>query len=215
VHMPPTMDSNQAREHGQVYVVKITDSYKKIAHAHNISVAQLKAANHIKGDTLHTGQKLVIPSAGTLAAAPATTTTSTHLDATPVQPMLANSVSSTITPSASHHHTYTVVKGDTLVRIAHKFKTTPAALMEANDITDPTKLAIGKKLKIPSQESRSARINTPPQMEKPTTIMPTAVQPPVAQPTAVQPMEPQPSQVESAPQQTQDDASGHLANFVP
>ena len=33
--------------------------------------------------------------------------------------------------------------------------------MAANSITDPTKLSIGKKLKIPSKESRSAKISEP------------------------------------------------------
>ncbi len=54
-----------------------------------------------------------------------------------------------------------MVKGDTLIKIAHKFKTTPTAIMAANSITDPAKLTIGKKLKIPSQESRSARNSVP------------------------------------------------------
>jgi LysM repeat protein len=62
-----------------------------------------------------------------------------------------------------------VVKGDTLTKIAHKFKTTTAALMTENSITDPTKLAIGKKLKIPSRESRSAR-NNPPASTQPSQV---------------------------------------------
>ena len=53
------------------------------------------------------------------------------------------------------------MKGDTLIKIAHKFKTTPTAIMTENGITDPSKLTIGKKLKIPSQESRSARNGAP------------------------------------------------------
>ena len=91
VHMPamgPNTGSMQkttasTEEHGnslgheakhEIYTVKITDSYKKIAYAHNVTVAELKEANHIKGDVLHTGQKLVIPSEKTLVAATATTT---------------------------------------------------------------------------------------------------------------------------------------------
>jgi LysM repeat protein len=218
VHMPPAVAaSTPVHEHGQAYTVKITDSYKKIAEAHHISVAQLKQANHIKGDTLHSGQKLIIPSASALAAEPATT--STHLDATPVRPMLTNSVSTHIATTGSSHHEYTIMKGDTLIKIAHKFKTTPSAIMEANSISDPTRLTIGKKLKIPGQESRSAR-NTPAPMEKPNRVFPTAtaVQPAAMQPapSTIQPITPQPSQVESTPPpQQQGDTSGHLANFVP
>jgi LysM repeat protein len=84
-----------------------------------------------------------------------------------------------------HRHLYTVVKGDTLIKIAHKFKTTATAIMAENSITDPAKLAIGKKLKIPSEESRSARISAP---------------------ASRQPVQAQAK--ENAP-------SGQLANFVP
>jgi LysM repeat protein len=190
VHMPPAVASAPAGQH--IYVVKITDSYKKIAQAHHITVAQLKEVNHIKGDVLHTGQKLVIPSARTLVA---TTTPTTALDSTPTGPILSESAlaSTAILASAPsnetaaglHRHLYTVVKGDTLIKIAHRFKTTATAIMAENSITDPAKLTIGKKLKIPSQESRSARNGVPSST--------------------------QPSQA-----QTRSDApSAQLANFVP
>jgi LysM repeat protein len=168
VHMPPVATPAPASQ--QTYVVKITDSYKKIAHAHHITVAQLKEANHIKTDTLHTGQKLLIPSGRTVVAenAPAS---ATALDSPPTGPVLSESAPapaailasapSTVATAVSHHHLYTVVKGDTLIKIAHKFKTTPTAIMTENSITDPGKLAIGKKLKIPSQESRSAKNSAP------------------------------------------------------
>jgi LysM repeat protein len=165
VHMPPAEASAPVHEHQQIYVVKITDSYKKIAHAHHITVAELKESNHIKGNVLHTGQKLVIPSERTLVA------TTTALDSSSTGPILSESAapmttnlafaSSTETTTVPHAHVYTVVKGDTLIKIAHKFKTTANALMAENSISDPTKLAIGKKLKIPSEESRSARNSAP------------------------------------------------------
>jgi len=191
VHMPPAMSAPEPAGH-QVYTVKITDSYLKIAHAHHITVAQLKEANHIKGNVLHTGQKLIIPSAKTYVAATATTTA---LDSTWTTPMLADSTpastaslssgSSTMTATTLTHHLYTVVKGDTLAKIAHKFKTTAAAIMTENNITDPTKLSIGKKLKIPSRESRSAGNSVPSST--------------------------QPSQVQTKPSAP----SGELANFTP
>jgi len=165
VHMPPAEASAPVHEHQQIYVVKITDSYKKIAHAHHITVAELKEANHIKGSVLHTGQKLVIPSDKTLVA------TTTALDSSSTGPILSESAPAPTESLASapsteaaivpHAHVYTVVKGDTLIKIAHKFKTTANALMAENSISDPTKLAIGKKLRIPSEESRSARNSAP------------------------------------------------------
>ena len=165
VHMPPADAAPDVRE---IYRVKITDSYKKIAHRYHISVAELKEANHIHDNVLHTGQKLIIPSDKKMVAENVPTST---LDATPTAPVANESAapmttgltsSSTVDTAGIHHHLYTVVKGDTLIRIAHRFKTTASAIMAENGITDPTKLAIGKKLRIPSsEESRSARNNPP------------------------------------------------------
>jgi len=165
VHMPPPNESPEVpHEHLQVYTVKITDSYKKIAERHHVTVAQLKEVNHIKGNVLHTGQKLLIPSEKSLVAE----RSSTSLDAAPIisestTPITTGltSTSTTVASTGLHHHMYTVVKGDTLTKIAHRYKVSTRALMAENDITDPTKLSIGKKLRIPSVESRSARINTP------------------------------------------------------
>jgi LysM repeat protein len=203
VHMPPAAKApSPTHIDGPTYTVKITDSYKKIATAHHITVAQLKLANHIKDDTLHTGQKLIIPSAKTLVAG---TAPASSLDAKPMTSSLSTTSTATLaaapvakTTAGSHQHLYTVVKGDTLVKIAHKFKTTKAAIMAENNLTDATKLSIGKKLKIPSKESRSAGNNVP-------AAVPTVpqVQPPV-QPV----LQPQP-QVEAK----STDVSAQLANF--
>jgi len=205
VHMPPAAKApSPTHVDGPTYTVKITDSYKKIATAHHITVAQLKSANHIKGDMLHTGQKLIIPSGKTLVASAAP---ASSLDVKPITSSLSESVpASTATLAAapvsktamagSHEHTYTIVKGDTLGKIAHKFKTTKAAIMAENNLTDATKLIIGKKLKIPSKEARSAGNSVP-------AAAPMA---PQVQP-AIQPA-PQP-QVEA----TSTDTSAQLANY--
>jgi LysM repeat protein len=210
VHMPPTVASTPvhdhtaaSHEHGQTYVVKITDSYKKIAMAHHVTVAQLKEANHIKGDTLHTGQKLIIPGNHADHTAIASVV-NTSLDAEPAKPVYTNAISSTVTTTpatmTSHHHYYTVVKGDTLAKIAHKFKTTRAAIIAANDISNPAKLSVGKKLKIPSTETRSARIAPP---------AATPVAAPVAAPVATPS-----SEVEHQPEM--DNATqGQMANYTP
>jgi LysM repeat protein len=208
VHMPETTSTPATpkvaeHEHHQIYTVKITDSYKKIAKSHHVTVAELKEANHIKGDVLHTGQKLIIPSGRTAivestpasASNPNTTSTSavnTALNATALSEP-APAESSTASLSATpHSHTYTVVKGDTLSKIAHKFKTTPSAIMAENSISDPAKLTIGKKLRIPSRETRSAKNSVPT---------------PAAQPSQVQAKESAPAETTSA--------SGELATFAP
>jgi LysM repeat protein len=163
---------------GMPYVVKSGDSFAKIARQHGTSVAKLKAANNLTSDMLHIGQKMIIPAKTQVAtmASPAAnvdaSATTTILSDSPAAPSMKIPAPGAKTPmaraipataaAASHGHTYTVMKGDTLTKIAHKFKTTPTAIMTANNIADAAKLSIGKKLKIPTMESRSAT-NTEPE----------------------------------------------------
>jgi LysM repeat protein len=51
--------------------------------------------------------------------------------------------------------TYIVVKGDTPVSIAKKFKITSAQLLAVNDIEDAHKLKIGQKLVIPAPKEKN------------------------------------------------------------
>ena len=70
--------------------------------------------------------------------------------AIPVKPIAES------TPKAeSSKKTYVVVKGDTPVSIAKKFKITSAQLLAANDIEDARKLKIGQKLLIPAPKEKS------------------------------------------------------------
>lgn len=52
-------------------------------------------------------------------------------------------------PSGPQGNTYTIQPGDSLFAIAEQFSTTVEALMEANNIDDPTQLEVGQKLVIP------------------------------------------------------------------
>jgi len=158
---------------GTPYVVKSHDSLARIAHQHHVTVAKLRAANSLKSDLLQIGQKLTIPAKTTAVAS--TTTPSTPApritpegnttilgDSTPAPAPKA--IVSTphdqaiVAAPVSGRHMYTVIKGDTLTKIARKFHTSTNALMAANDISDARKMKIGQKLKIPSQEPRSANV---------------------------------------------------------
>jgi LysM repeat protein len=70
--------------------------------------------------------------------------------AIPVKPI----AESTPKPESSKK-TYVVVKGDTPVSIAKKFKITSAQLLATNDIEDARKLKIGQKLVIPAPKEKS------------------------------------------------------------
>jgi LysM repeat protein len=208
VSSTPAIDTPTTTEsvEGTPYTVKISDSLAKIAHQNHVSVTKLKAANGLTNNLLHVGQKLLIPAKGMVASTtktdltgtPATLTETTSV--TPEAPApVKKALATTATPDLATpgHHVYTVVKGDTLTKIAHKFKTTTKAIMAANSLTDAAKLSIGEKLKIPSKESRSATI-TP----APTPTQPSEVQ---AKPATITP----PSDVQSKPAPV-----GQLANFV-
>src|SRR5262249_43575408 len=52
-------------------------------------------------------------------------------------------------PAAAQPRTYTVVEGDTLWSIAQQFSTTPAALVEANQLEDADRLKLGMQLVLP------------------------------------------------------------------
>ncbi|MFF3094120.1 peptidoglycan-binding protein [Streptomyces cyaneofuscatus] len=53
-------------------------------------------------------------------------------------------------PPAASTGAYTVKHGDTLTSIAAAHKTNPAELAKLNDLSDPNKLAVGQKLKVPA-----------------------------------------------------------------
>jgi hypothetical protein len=98
------------------------------------------------------------PAAAIATATPHPTAPPSHQPsaATALEPTLgpsplgtnAGSPSAAPTPAASYL-IYTVQSGDTLSTIATKFHTTVTAIQTLNGITDPRKLHVGQKLKIP------------------------------------------------------------------
>jgi len=108
------------------YIVTKGDTLSRIAKKNGVSVAAIKAANSLKGDTIRIGQELVIP--GT-SAAPATDKQS---------------------PSAIGPGTeYIVVSGDSLSRIAKKHGVSVNDIKAANNLTKDI-IRIGQKLVVPA-----------------------------------------------------------------
>nr|WP_088825883.1 LysM peptidoglycan-binding domain-containing protein [Listeria goaensis] len=99
------------------YTVKKGDTLWSIATRHGLSVSNLKSLNNLKSNTIHIGQKLVIKQ-GTPSGSSNTSAT-----------------------------TYKVVSGDTLWRIATKYKTTPANLKAWNGLKSDT-IRVGQVLKV-------------------------------------------------------------------
>jgi LysM repeat protein len=173
-----SVDANAPVADGTPYTVHKGDSLARIAHRHHVALAQLKLANSLTNDRLKIGQKLVIPNhaekvAATDAseAASAPQLSSTTPDETAKVPADSGDTSestASVSPKTEHahlhshkaavtgHHLYTVVRGDTLMKIARRFRTTAGAIMAENGITNASRLSIGKKLRIPGGDSRSA-----------------------------------------------------------
>ncbi len=113
------------------YTVQAGDTLYDIGLHFGVSVEDLMEANDITDPgSLIVGQKLIIP-----GQEPEGT-------ATPEGP------AATATPSAEG--VYIVQEGDYPGSIAEQFGITAEELMEANGITDPTSLAVGQELIIPT-----------------------------------------------------------------
>ena len=149
------------------------DVLEKIAHREPHQRGQAESGQQPEFDFLHIGQKLTIPAGdaqngggdghGSRRSRPTrrqrprlTNTTEPKVKATATS-LTQKKNKTAIAATASKPGYYTVVKGDNLTKIAHKFKTTPTRSLTANNLSDPKKLSIGEKLKIPSKEARSAK----------------------------------------------------------
>jgi LysM repeat protein len=116
-----------------VHTVQPGDHVYSIAREYKVSVNDLIAANpslQNNPDQLQVGQTLTIPCVQPTVPPPPTNAAGTT--APPAGPTL-----------------YAIVKGDTLLSIAHKFNTTVAKLEQANGLNDLSILHIGQQLIIP------------------------------------------------------------------
>ena len=118
---------------GTIYNVMSGDTLTLISRMHNTSVAALKSANALRGDTIYTGQKLIVPE-----------------DAGPSAPSIADMASITQIPGADNLHI--VLAGDTPIEIAQRYRINVMDLMAVNNIDDPRKLRVGQVLIIPDRQ---------------------------------------------------------------
>lgn len=161
-------------ETANTYMVKAGDTLTRIASSLGVAIPELEKVNGMtEKSVLQVGQILKVPTkvmrqavsdvsaqAGKVvesvqqapaAVAGAVTSASTDLTGVAVAAVAA------LTEDQGPTTEYTVVKGDSPYKIAKKFKITPDQLMKANGITDPKKIQIGQKLKIPSSATLSKK----------------------------------------------------------
>jgi LysM repeat protein len=151
----PSTAAAPAASTGRTHEVVPGDTLTRIATKYGTTVESLLTTNNLSADSiLRVGQILQLPVAGDtpttpttakpVTPSPAPATASTTNSAPP-----APSSASTAATSSDTFEIYEVVAGDNPYSIARKLKVRYQDLLELNAITDPTKLQIGQKLKIP------------------------------------------------------------------
>ena len=120
-----------------VHVVRKGESLGSVARKYHVTVANIKAWNHLKRETIHVGQRLTIYRSGSPMTKVSSTTKS------------GNSKSSVNkkTSTAPKVRTHTVKKGETLSSIAKKYKCTVSDIKKWNGLKSNT-VKVGQKLKI-------------------------------------------------------------------
>ncbi|EKL6268014.1 autolysin [Listeria monocytogenes] len=126
---------NTNTSNAKIYTVVKGDSLWRIANNHKVTVANLKAWNNLKSDFIYPGQKLKV-SAG-----------STTSDTNTSKPSTGTSTSKPSTGTSTNAKVYTVVKGDSLWRIANNNKVTIANLKAWNNLKSDF-IYPGQKLKV-------------------------------------------------------------------
>ncbi|MDR3046471.1 MAG: transglycosylase SLT domain-containing protein [Bacteroidales bacterium] len=124
------------------HTVRKGESIAAIARKHDLSVAELKEMNHLKGNSLKQDQRLLV---GFQSIKKGNTTSVSN--GTNNTPIVQNDSSSSHQNSASATY-YMVKKGDTLGVIAQKYHTTVQKIMTDNQIKNANALKIGQKLTI-------------------------------------------------------------------
>jgi len=163
-------------EANNTYAVKSGDTLGSIARKQGASIASLRTANNLSGDTLRIGQKLVIPG-----------------NATPPVSASAEAKSTPAPAPKAGSGSHTVIPGDTLGSIARKTGVKVGELALLNNITDPAKLRVGQILKLPAGAKTIASAKTAPAPSPAPAAGPTTAITPIT------PVEPGPAAIETMP----------------
>jgi LysM repeat protein len=138
-----------------VYVLRPGDDLAHIARDYGTTVEDILAANGISdANRIYAGQSLIIPSgeAAVDTAEPAPQPGGVADGPTAVAEVPAPATDEEdAAPSADAHSTYTVVPGDSAIKIAQRFGIDQDTLLEANNISNPDRVYVGQVLTIPDE----------------------------------------------------------------
>lgn len=158
---PPRLSTGDAP-----YIVARGDNYARIAAAHEIAEADLRAAND--NAEIRPGLLLKIPPKRITAVEPPAVAAMRN-PAPAAIPVVANPATDGLVPAndpaavrvqpnipratpvaeSGSGRTHTVKAGETIWRISQQYSVNQDALMKHNNITDPRRVRVGQQLKIP------------------------------------------------------------------
>lgn len=115
------------------YTVQKGDTLSKIAQNHQVTIQDIKTWNNLTKDTIYVAQKLEV------------TKQPSNQEVKPSNP--SSSTTKPVTPSKPISTSYTVVKGDTLSKIAKQYNVTLKELKDWNELTTDA-IYIGQVLKV-------------------------------------------------------------------
>ncbi|MFP7358354.1 LysM peptidoglycan-binding domain-containing protein [Kurthia gibsonii] len=156
-----TLPSKQAQTTAQkttmqdTYKVVSGDTLSKIAQKYGTSYQQIMSLNNLSSTMIYPGQTLKV--SGSKQQTTTTNQTTTN-----------NQTTTTSKPANTTSGTYTVVKGDTLSKIAQAHNTTYTQLMETNNLSS-TMIYVGQTLKVRGASASQALSNQVVQTSNPTT----------------------------------------------
>ncbi|MCK9554245.1 LysM peptidoglycan-binding domain-containing protein [bacterium] len=125
-----------------IHIVERGDSLSQISKKYGVSILDISNANGLqKKSVILIGQKLVIPSSQGYLSDPVLIKTGQN----PESKLVA------LNSASGNTNVHIVQKGETLWKISGENKISVEKLMQANNITDASKLMVGTKIIIPAQ----------------------------------------------------------------
>lgn len=135
------------------------ETLSTIARKYDVGVASIKAANGLRGTTIHPGETLRIPGASSADDDPDVAASRTDIAAQlpERQPGGMASVGSAPKAPQRSSRVHVVKPGDTLWGVARRYDVSVAALSAANDLSPQAALSVGTRLEIPSAGSGGSK----------------------------------------------------------
>jgi len=137
------------------YTVKRGDNLSEISEKNNVSMAELKKWNKIKGSTVNAGQKLKIQYKTSVVVAEKTSVKKKKDTLKVADPVVKSAESKTAV--ADNSKVYVVQKGENLTQIASKNNITIAQLKEWNNLEEEG-IKAGQELKVQAAEEAVAAV---------------------------------------------------------